>query len=540
LGTGATYTPPSTTASTYYASQTNVCEGPKTKVTTVINPLPTILATATATSICKGASLTLTASGGNTYGWSNSSALASQTVSPTVTTTYTLTGTDGNSCTNTSSVVVTVNALPTITASATPTTICWGTTATISATGGTSYTWDNSIGIATSATVGPTSTTTYKVTGTNANSCVYTGSVTVNVMALPTVSLSASPASICKGTSSTLTATGATTYAWNNSLPAGATNSVSPTVTTTYTVTGTSSGCTATASATVTVNNPPTITASASSPAICNGNSSTISASGGSSYIWDNGIGSATSKSVSPTTTSTTYKVTGTDANGCTNTGSVSVTVTTPALPTASSKSVSVGAAVPALLATGTLVTWYDSTGTVVFTGLSYTPPVSTASPSAYPYKVTNTVNGCESASITVILTVSACTVTAPTVTPTTQTVCIGKPFAAFTATGTNIKWYGSDQVTVLATGASYTPTAIGDYYASQTNVCEGPQTKVTTANYALPTIGASATPLVLCKGFSTTVSATGGTSFVWDWSGNQQNGITHDKHNVYSHRHRR
>src|SRR5690606_14910371 len=76
----------------------------------------------------------------------------------------------------------------------------------------------------------------------------------------------------------------------------------------------------------ITVNPLPTVVAS-NDTTICNGSSTTISASGASSYSWDNGLGAGQSHSVNPTST-TTYIVTGTDANGCQNTDNVIVTVT--------------------------------------------------------------------------------------------------------------------------------------------------------------------------------------------------------------------
>ena len=59
---------------------------------------------------------------------------------------------------------------------------------------------------------------------------------------------------------------------------------------------------------------------------ICDGNSVTLSGSGAISYSWDNGLGAGQSHSVSPSVI-TTYIVTGTGANGCTNTDDIVVTV---------------------------------------------------------------------------------------------------------------------------------------------------------------------------------------------------------------------
>ena len=144
-----------------------------------------------------------------------------------------------------------------VTASASPSTICSGSSSTITASGASTYIWSHSLGTGSSKTVSPTSTTTYTVIGTSTAGCTGTASVSVTVNALPTVTASASPSTIYSGSSSTLTASGASTYSWSHSLGTGSSKTVSPTSTTTYTVTGTSTaGCTATASVTVTVNNP--------------------------------------------------------------------------------------------------------------------------------------------------------------------------------------------------------------------------------------------------------------------------------------------
>jgi len=211
---------------------------------------------------------------------------------------------------------VVVNPSPVITATASPTAICIGSSSTVSATssvGSTTYTWDNGLGAGSSHSVSPTATTTYTVTG-SANGCTGTDNIIVTVNPSPVITATASPTAICIGSSSTVSSTssvGGTTYNWDNGLGAGSSHSVSPTATTTYTVTGTANGCTGTANVNVnvTVNPPPTITATANPDSICLGSSSTISATssvGGTTYNWS-GLGAGVSHSVSPTST-TTYR----------------------------------------------------------------------------------------------------------------------------------------------------------------------------------------------------------------------------------------
>jgi hypothetical protein len=104
--------------------------------------------------------------------------------------------------------------------------------------------------------------------------------VTVTVNPSPTVTASASPATICAGDASVLTGGGANTYLWDPGALVGS-PSVNPGVTTSYTVTGTdANGCTATASTTVTVNSGSPITVTASVDPICEGSSTTLTATG--------------------------------------------------------------------------------------------------------------------------------------------------------------------------------------------------------------------------------------------------------------------
>jgi hypothetical protein len=120
------------------------------------------------------------------------------------------------------------------------------------------------------------------------------------------------------------------TYIWNPGALSGTTINVTPATTTTYTVIGTNAnGCTNTATRTITVNANPGITTSATATSIACGGSTTITASGGTSYVWQPGGMTTAAVNVSPVAT-TTYTVTGTAANGCTATATRTITVTTP------------------------------------------------------------------------------------------------------------------------------------------------------------------------------------------------------------------
>lgn len=176
---------------------------------------------------------------------------------------------------------------------------------------------------------------TVTLTACNTNGCnTSTSTITVGPNPPPSVSVNASPAAVCIGNSTSVTASGATTYSWAPSTGLSATTGAiviaTPTVTTTYTVTGITSGCSGTNTVTITVNTGPSVLVTPSSSSICTGGSVSLLASGAVSYSWSPSVGlSATTGAnvnASPSV-STTYTVTGTGSNGCTSSGTVVVTV---------------------------------------------------------------------------------------------------------------------------------------------------------------------------------------------------------------------
>jgi uncharacterized repeat protein (TIGR01451 family) len=234
-------------------------------VTITVNPLPTANA-GLDTEVCAGLPTTLTATGGVSYLWSNGVASAATSVAPSVSTTYTVTVTDGNGCMATDDVLVTAHPLPSVNAG-TDQNICLSRTATIAAvgTGGTgslTYTWDNGLPSQTTHTVSPTVSTVYNVTVTDTKGCIFTDNVAVNLLSPLNVSVN-SPV-VCIGSSATITASvsngdGNNSYAWDNSLPNQAAHTLTnPVGTTTYNVTVTDGlGCVGSAQTTITVSSFP-------------------------------------------------------------------------------------------------------------------------------------------------------------------------------------------------------------------------------------------------------------------------------------------
>jgi hypothetical protein len=221
------------------------------------------------TSICAGANTLLVAGGGIGYVWTPTTGLNSPYISnpiatPSATTAYSVVITDANNCSTTSnSIVVTVNAAPTVSAGAN-TSICLGGSTTLQASGGTNYSWSPNIDLSNTSISNPISTattnTTYTVTVTNNNGCSNTDNVLITVNPLPLAN-AGSDVSICSGDSTILNASGGLTYSWNP--PTGLSSidisnpTANPTVQTTYTVTVyDANGCNNTDSAIVSIYQP--------------------------------------------------------------------------------------------------------------------------------------------------------------------------------------------------------------------------------------------------------------------------------------------
>ncbi len=332
-GTTINVTPAATT--TYTVTGTNTatgCTNTSTRLITV-NPLPAVGTTVTSATICAGASTAITGTGANTYTW-NPGALSGTTVNvtPAATTTYTVTGTNtATGCTNTSTRLITVNAVPAVGTTVTSATICAGASTAITGTGANTYTWNPGALSGTTINVTPAATTTYTVTGTNtATGCTNTSTRLITVNALPAVGTTVTSATICAGASTAITGTGANTYTWNPGALSGTTINVTPAATTTYTVTGTSTatGCTKTAIRLITVNALPAVGTTVTSATICAGASTAITGTGANTYTWNPGALSGTTINVTPAAT-TTYTVTGTSTTtGCTKTATRTITVT--------------------------------------------------------------------------------------------------------------------------------------------------------------------------------------------------------------------
>jgi hypothetical protein len=170
-------------------------------------------------------------------------------------------------------------------------------------------------------TVTPTAVTVYTVLA-SAGSCIALAYPNVQVNASPTISISSS--SVCSGQTATLSSSGASSYTWNPGSITGPTYTVIANVSpSTYTVTGSSSGCSAAITTTLSGLPLPALVVSASPTVICLGEQVILNASGASTYTWTGGILNATP--FSPTVT-TLFTVTG-SLNTCTNTATQLISV---------------------------------------------------------------------------------------------------------------------------------------------------------------------------------------------------------------------
>lgn len=234
---------------------------------------------------------------------------------------------------------------------------------------------------------GMTPGTSYTLTA-NAGGCTSSPSTAFSVQAQLTVPPDpvinvVAPSCTAAGSATITNYNASYTYTFNPTGPSVNGSGVITGVTfgTSYQVTVSSGGGCSAAPVSVTINDilpSPTVSAG-SNVSICSGNSTTLTASGASSYSWNNGLGAGVSHSVSPTIT-TTYIVTGTGANGCTNTSQVTVTVGTATTPTFTN---------PGAICSGASLTLpTSSTNTPAITG-TWSPAANNTATTTYTFTPT-------------------------------------------------------------------------------------------------------------------------------------------------------
>lgn len=294
-----------------------------------------------------------------TYQWNprtglSSAVIASPEVLPETTALYVLSVTDGNGCTVHDSVLVTVHPQPSLVIIK-DLDVCAGAQIQIGAeaTGGTPpfrYRWNPSVGLSNPNSAmplaSPKRSTTYTMTATDANGCSISGTVRVNTKPRPTVRLR-DRHRICYGSSASLAATvrGGTppySYSWTPVVGLSATNVANPVAmpatSTTYTLQVTDAvGCVVEKKVDVDVLTPPVVNAGMDIT-LCKGTPMTLDArvSGGKPpyrAVWSPSTGLNSVRRLDPTvrtSTSRSYMLTITDANGCVARDSITVYVAPP------------------------------------------------------------------------------------------------------------------------------------------------------------------------------------------------------------------
>jgi PKD repeat protein len=264
----------------------------------------------------------------------------------------------------------------------------------------------------------------------------------------------------------------------------------------TYTIIHTAanaSGTSTAVSSTITVSANPTV--AVNNATVCSGTAASISASGATTFSWSTGATTA-SISVTPTIT-TTYTVTGTNAAGCVNIKTNTVTVNT--VPTVTVSNAAICSGSPANLTATGAATYSWNTGATT-ASISVTPTTTTN------YTVTGTTTGCANTK-TLSVTVNA----TPTVAVSSATVCRGAA-ANITASGATTYSWNTGATTA---SISLTPTTTTNYTVTGTSTgCANTKTITVTVN-ATPTV--AATSKTICIGAAATLTASGASSYSWN-----------------------
>jgi len=340
-----------TSAGIYTVQVTNAsgCQSAASVATIVtVNTLPSASVTKADNSglanndgiICSGTTATLTASGGTFYSWSSGETTAA--IVKGIAGTYTVTVTNTNGCTDTEAVIITVNAVPIVTAGSNSP-VCEGDKINLNSSGGGDYRWSGPDGF-TSDKQNPmiqfaskANSGVYTVTVTSSNGCTARNTTSVIVNALP-IFLIGSNSPVCEGNTINLTSSNGTGYSYSWSGPDGFISSVqNPSISDAvmdmagaYKVTvSTFTSCSVWKKTVINVDASPIATAGSNSP-VCLGNTINLTSSGGTSYSWSgpDGFSSSIQNPSIPNSLifmAGTYTVIVKAVNGCTGTSNTNV-----------------------------------------------------------------------------------------------------------------------------------------------------------------------------------------------------------------------
>jgi gliding motility-associated-like protein len=464
-----------------------------------------LVASASPTSVCPGGSATLTANGAVGYTWQPGGSNAQFIiVSPIVSSVYTVSGSNANGCVSVTAVFLVVNPNPTITVSPPAPTVCVGSSIVLTANGASSYTWNPGNVTTQANTITPLSNAVYTVAGRNNNNCSGSGTVFITVSALPTVVATAGSGTICPGSNVTLSASGASSYNWNPGNLSGNLIVVAPAVNTTYTVVGSAGGCTAMATVSVAIANTVGLTATASPTAICQGNASTLTASGASTYTWQPG-GSHLSQPVVNPAVSTVYTLSGTNSFGCvTNTLLLLVVNQNPVL--------SISPASPTVCNGSPLILTASGASAYTWTPGNATTNAITITPSGSSiYTVVGVSNNCASTG-TVMVNVSQ---PPPLFALASSNNICGGSSVSLTAGGASTYTWMPGNLSAPSVTVSPTVSTIYTVTGANNNNCTSVQTLTVNVTPS-PTLNISSTSNPVCSGTAVTLSGSGALSYTW------------------------
>jgi hypothetical protein len=321
---------------------------------------------------CGGTTVLNAQNNGSTYLWSTNA--TTQTITVSTSGTYSVVVTGPGGCTGTDAINVTINTPPTVNLGS-DITQCSGTAVLDAQNGGSTYLWSNA---ATTQTISVSASGTYSVVVTDANGCTGTDAINVTFNTPPIVTLG-SDITQCGGTAVLDAQNAGSTYLWS-------TNSTTQTITVsasgTYSVVVTDpAGCTGTDAINVTINTPPVV-ALGNDISQCGGTVVLDAQNAGNTYLWSN---SATTQTIT-VSASGTYSVVVTDANGCTGSDVINVSIN-------SSPTVNLGNNINQCGGT-VLLDAQNAGGTYLWSTSATTQTITVSTSGSYSVVVTD-VNGC-------------------------------------------------------------------------------------------------------------------------------------------------
>lgn len=472
------------TGGTYSVTVTNTANGCADTKTVSVITAPVFTLTTSSNTLCaqnfntSPASITLTAQGGISYSLQSSSSFSSSAPNasqmpvvplalfPSVVTTLTATviGFDGT-CSNSVSVSFSIVPNPTLTVTPQTTSICAGQSANLGASGANSYAWSPAVGLNTTTganvTANPNLSTIYTVIGSSYGCHSASQQATLNVQALPTLTILPNSPGVCLNTTTiSLTASGTgTSFTWSPSTGLSQTTGqivqAFPTSPQNYTVIASLNTCTVNAVTMVTVVPAPTLSISLSSPSLCaqalsgSPNSITLTSGGANTYTLNTPLHITSTSPTGPIVPVSTQPPFNTGVATATLYGSNGVcTVTTTAnFNVIPNPTITVTSSTPVICAGQTLT--YTSYGAASYTWGPNSPNLTTysvgdlavANPSINSvFSVIGGSLGCFSAAK--ILTLTVYPLPDISVSPSSPTLCLHSPVLLQAGgTGTTFTW---------------------------------------------------------------------------------------------------